>query len=142
MPSELLSEHRDAALVLTISDATSRNALSEAVITAGIEALDSAESDPQVRCVVLQGAGGQFCAGGHLQGLMARRAAGPAAQTHMLELLHQWIEALRVFPKPVLAAPAFRSRSPATWSSRPRTHGSSFRTGASACHPTAARHGA
>jgi enoyl-CoA hydratase/carnithine racemase len=104
MPSELLSEHRGSALVLTLSDASSRNALSEAVISAGIEALNSAESDPEVRCVVLQGADGQFCAGGHLQGLIARRAAGPAAQTRMLELLHQWIEALRVFPKPVLAA--------------------------------------
>jgi len=104
MPSELLSEHQGAALVLTISDPATRNTLSEAVLTAGIEALNTAESDDQVRCVVLRGAGGHFCAGGNLQGLMARRDAGPQAQTRMLERLHQWIEALRAFPKPVIAA--------------------------------------
>ena len=104
MPCELLSEHHGAALVLTISDPETRNALSEAVITAGIEALNTAESDPQLRGVVLRGAGSHFCAGGNLQGLIARRDAGPAAQTRMLERLHQWIEALRAFPKPVIAA--------------------------------------
>jgi enoyl-CoA hydratase/carnithine racemase len=104
MPSELLTEHRGALLVLTISDAQTRNALSEGLITAAIETLNTAEADDQVRCVVLRGAGSHFCAGGNLQGLMARREAGPAAQTRMLELLHQWIEALRVFPKPVIAA--------------------------------------
>jgi len=104
MPSELLTERQDAVLILTISDPDSRNALSEAVITAGIEALGTAESDGDIRCIVLRGAGGHFCAGGHLQGLMARRQAGPPAQARMLELLHQWIEALRASPKPVVAA--------------------------------------
>lgn len=104
MPSELLTERQGAVLILTISDPESRNALSEAVITAGIEALSTAESDDDIRAIVLRGAGAHFCAGGNLQGLLARRQAGPPAQARMLELLHQWIEALRACPKPVLAA--------------------------------------
>src|SRR5204862_623094 len=76
MPSELLTERRGTTLVLTISDAPTRNTLSAQVIAAGIEALGVAESDPEVRCVVLQGAGGHFCAGGNVQGLVDRRAAG------------------------------------------------------------------
>ena len=104
MPSELTTEHRGSTLVLSISDPATRNTLSEQVISAGIEALNMAESDEQVRAVVLRGEGAHFCAGGNLQGLQERRAAGPHAQRHMLELLHQWIEALRAFPKPVLAA--------------------------------------
>jgi enoyl-CoA hydratase/carnithine racemase len=104
MPSELLTERQGAVLILTISDPESRNTLSEAVITAGIEALSTAESDDEIRAIVLRGAGSHFCAGGNLQGLMARRQAGPPAQAHMLELLHQWVEALRACPKPVLAA--------------------------------------
>ncbi len=104
MPSELKTEHHGSTLVLTISEPETRNTLSEQVISAGIEALNVAESDPQVRAVVLRGDGAHFCAGGNLQGLRERRAAGPAAQRHMIERLHQFIEALRAFPKPVLAA--------------------------------------
>lgn len=104
MPSELLTERQGAVLILTISDPDSRNSLSEAVITAGIEALSTAESDDEIRAIVLRGAGSHFCAGGNLQGLIARRQAGPPAQARMLELLHQWVEALRACPKPVVAA--------------------------------------
>lgn len=104
MPSELLSERQGGVLILTISDPETRNTLSEAVITAGIEALSTAEADDEVRCVVLRGAGSHFCAGGNLQGLMARRQAGPPAQARMLELLHQWVEAMRACPKPLIAA--------------------------------------
>src|SRR5512147_2195302 len=104
MPSELLTERQGAVLILTISDPETRNTLSEAVITAGIEALSTAESDDEIRAIVLRGAGSHFCAGGNLQGLMARRQAGPPAQARMLERLHQWVEALRACPKPVLAA--------------------------------------
>ncbi|MFT3665690.1 oxepin-CoA hydrolase, alternative type [Piscinibacter sp.] len=104
MTSELLTERQGAVLILTISDPETRNTLSEAVITAGIEALGTAEADDELRAIVLRGAGAHFCAGGNLQGLMARRQAGVAAQTRQLELLHQWIEALRACPKPVIAA--------------------------------------
>ena len=82
MPSELLTERRGTTLVLTISDPPTRNTLSAQVIAAAIEALGVAEADPEVRCVVLQGAGGHFCAGGNVQGLVEhaplRRFAGVA----------------------------------------------------------------
>jgi len=104
MPSELQTERRGTTLVLTISDPASRNTLSAQVIAAGIEALGVAESNPEVRAVVLQGAAGQFCAGGNVHGLIERRAAGEAAQRRMLEDLHHWIETIASFPKPVIAA--------------------------------------
>ena len=104
MPSELLTERRGTTLVLTISDPASRNTLSAQVIAAGIEALGVSESSPDVRAVVLQGAGAHFCAGGNVQGLGERRAAGEAAQRTMLDHLHHWIEAIAVYPKPVIAA--------------------------------------
>jgi enoyl-CoA hydratase/carnithine racemase len=104
MPSELLTERHGAVLVLTLSEPASRNSLSHQAIAAGIEALNVAESDPHLRVVVLLGDGAHFCAGGNLQGLMERRRAGPPAQVQMIEHLHQFIEALHVFPKPVIAA--------------------------------------
>jgi len=104
MPSELLTERRGTTLVLTISDPATRNTLSAQVIAAGIEALGVAESNPEVRAVVVQGADGHFCAGGNVNGLVERRAAGEAAQRRMLEDLHHWIETIASFPKPVIAA--------------------------------------
>jgi enoyl-CoA hydratase/carnithine racemase len=104
MTSELLTERRGATLVLTISDPATRNTLSAQVIAAGIEALGVAEASPEIRCVVLQGAGGHFCAGGNVQGLIERRAAGPAAQRRMLDHLHHWVETMASYPKPIIAA--------------------------------------
>jgi enoyl-CoA hydratase/carnithine racemase len=103
MPSEMLTERVGSVLVLTISDPATRNTLSLQAIAAGIEALGVAEADASLRCVILRGDGAHFCAGGNLQGLMERRASGPPAQQQMLELLNQFVEALRACPKPVIA---------------------------------------
>ena len=91
MPSELLTERRGGVLVLTISDPASRNTLSQQVISAGIEALNVAEADTELRCVVLRGDGAHFCAGGNLQGLLERRQSGPEAQARMLDHLHHFV---------------------------------------------------
>ncbi len=104
MPAELLSERRGATLVLTISDPATRNTLSTQVIAAGIEALGASEAKDEVRAVVLRGAGAHFCAGGNLQGLLERRAAGRPVQHQMIEHLHDFITAIRAYPKPVIAA--------------------------------------
>jgi enoyl-CoA hydratase/carnithine racemase len=104
MPSELVTERRGTTLVLTISDPPTRNSLSAQVIAAGIEALGAAESNDEVRAVVLRGEGATFCAGGNLRGLLERRAAGRAAQRQMLEHLHHFVATIRAYPKPVLAS--------------------------------------
>ena len=104
MPSELLTERDGGVLLLTISDPATRNTLSAQVLSAGIETLGVVESDPAITSVVLRGAGEHFCAGGNVRGLAERREAGRATQRQMIEHLHQFIEALRTFPKPVIAA--------------------------------------
>ena len=104
MTAELVSERRGSTLVLTITDAATRNTLSAQVIAAGIESLGAAEANPEIRCVVLQGAGGHFCAGGNVQGLVERRAAGEAVQRRMIDHLHHWIETMASYPKPIVAA--------------------------------------
>jgi enoyl-CoA hydratase/carnithine racemase len=104
MPSELLTERQDRTLVLTISDPATRNTLSPQVYDAGIEALETAESDDGVRCVVLRGDGAHFCSGGNLQRLAHTRSIGPHEQQASVGRFHGFIEALRAFPKPVIAA--------------------------------------
>ncbi len=109
MPAELLTDRpRPHTLVLTISDPAARNALSPQVYAAGIEALDTADSQPQLRCVVLRGAGEHFCGGGDLQRLNATRSLGPhegaQKQAQSIERLSSFVETLRTFSKPVIAA--------------------------------------
>lgn len=104
MPAELRSERRDGSLLLTLSDPATRNALSEEVCAAGIESLNVAEADDEIRVVVLQGAGADFCAGGDVQRLIGHRDAAPDAQRAALDALHHWILALRACPKPVIAS--------------------------------------
>lgn len=104
MPSELITERRGTTLILTVSDPPTRNTLSAQVIAAGIEALGAAEANDEIGAVVLRGDGDTFCAGGNLNGLLERRAAGPPAQRQMLEQLHHFVETIRAYPKPVLAS--------------------------------------
>jgi enoyl-CoA hydratase/carnithine racemase len=104
MSSELHAERREGTMVLTISDPPSRNTLSEQVFAAGIEAIDTVESDPTVRCIVLRGDGEHFSAGGNLHKLKANRKAEPEVQGSMLQGFHDFAEALRTCTKPVIAA--------------------------------------
>lgn len=104
MPSELLSERRDATLLLTLSDPATRNTLSPEACIAGIEAVSAAESDPEIRCIVLRGDGAHFCAGGHLQRLASVRQSTPDAQAQSMAQFHGFVEALSHSPLPVIAA--------------------------------------
>jgi len=102
--AQLLSHSEGRTMVLTISNPELRNALGPELYAAGIEALNAADSNPEVRSVVITGAGDTFCAGGNLQRLLQNRQQPPAVQAASVEGLHGWIEAIRSFPKPVIAA--------------------------------------
>jgi enoyl-CoA hydratase/carnithine racemase len=62
----LLEAVDEGVLTLTLNRPEQRNALDGALRDALARALDEAASDPEVRAVVLTGAGGAFCAGGDL----------------------------------------------------------------------------
>jgi len=104
MTAQLLSTSFGQTLVLTLSNPEFRNALGPEMYAAGVEALSVAESSPDVRSVVITGANGIFCAGGNVQRLLSNRQLPPEHQTQSIEGLHNWIEAIRTFPKPVIAA--------------------------------------
>jgi enoyl-CoA hydratase/carnithine racemase len=69
-----------------------------------VEALSVAETLPEIRSVVITGEGATFCAGGNLQRLLDNRRRPPEVQAQSIEGLHNWIEAIRTFPKPVIGA--------------------------------------
>ena len=104
MAAELLASRRDATLILTLSNPGAKNALHPDMYAAGVEALETAERDPDVRAVVLTGAGDVFCAGGNLNRLLENRAKERSVQADSIDRLHGWIAAIRDCSKPVIAA--------------------------------------
>jgi enoyl-CoA hydratase/carnithine racemase len=104
MTAQLKSHSQGQTLVLTISNPEHRNALGPEMYSAGVETLNVAESNPDVRSVVITGDGAHFSAGGNLNRLLSNREMPPAHQAQSIEGLHNWIEAIRTFPKPVIAA--------------------------------------
>ena len=104
MTGQLKSAVQGQTLVLTLSNPTLRNALGPEMYTAGIEALNAAESNSEIRSVIITGEGAHFCAGGNLQRLLANRKQAKEVQAQSIDGLHTWMEAIHTFPKPVIAA--------------------------------------
>ena len=99
MPAQLKSHTVGDTLVLTLSNPEFRNALGPEIYAAGTEALIAAESNPDLKTVVITGEGDHFCAGGNLNRLLENRQRQPQVQAQSIEGLHGWIQAIR-FERP------------------------------------------
>ena len=104
MSGSLKSTSQGQTLVLTLSNPEFENALGPEIYAAGIEALNAAENNPDIRSVVITGEGHTFCAGGNLQRLLSNRREAPEVLAQSIEGLHNWIDSIRTYPKPVIAA--------------------------------------
>ena len=67
-----LTERRGNVLVVTINRPEARNAVNGAVSTAVGDALEQAQHDPEIRALVITGAGESFCAGADLKAIARR----------------------------------------------------------------------
>ena len=104
MAGSLKSTSEAGTLILTLSNPETRNTLSPEMYAAGIEALNAAENNPEIRSVIITGEGLVFCAGGNLKRLQVNRKAAPEVQAQSIEGLHNWMDSIRTYPKPVIAA--------------------------------------
>ncbi len=104
MAAQLLAERHGPVLLLRMSNPEARNALDPDVYRDGAAAMRAAASDDDVRAVVLAGDGEHFCAGGNLQRLRRNREQPRSVQAASIDLLAEWILAIRDCPKPVIAA--------------------------------------
>ena len=66
--SDVLFEKRDAQVCLTLNRPDKRNAINSSLLAALSDGLTAATADPDVRVIVVTGAGPAFCAGGDLAG--------------------------------------------------------------------------
>ena len=106
-PSPLLRETIDGIAVLTLDSPATRNALSESMIAALHEALDSVRNDKSIRAVVIAANGPAYSSGHDLKELTARRAdtdKGRAYFAQMMTSCSNMMQAIVHLPKPVVAA--------------------------------------
>ena len=70
--ADAIIEQRGHTLILTLNRPEARNALSTEMLSIMVEAWDRVDNDPDIRCCILTGAGGYFCAGMDLKAATAR----------------------------------------------------------------------
>ncbi|WP_206169629.1 enoyl-CoA hydratase [Tropicibacter alexandrii] len=96
----------DGILRLTLNDASRRNALSEAMLTALGAAFAEAGRDPLVRVIVLAAHGPAYCAGHDLKEMTAGRAGDDRGRAYFTRILTQCsgvMQGIVNCPKPVIA---------------------------------------
>jgi enoyl-CoA hydratase/carnithine racemase len=87
-PSELTVEQRGAVLWLTICREERRNAMSHAVLAGMAQAITAAQSQRDIRAIVITGAGSKaFCAGADLQSAKAFTTDYSEPIGHLAQLL-------------------------------------------------------
>jgi enoyl-CoA hydratase len=70
MSNEVLVEHDDGLVIITINRPDQRNAVNRAVSYGVCEALDEMDRNPTLRAGILTGAGGNFCSGMDLKAFL------------------------------------------------------------------------
>ena len=107
---ELLASKENGVGILTMNRPEARNAMSGEMNAAMQEMLAQFETDAEVRCVVLTGAGKGFCAGGDVKGMAASGDGTVGTNTidsaiHR-QRVHQRATSGKLFkmPKPTLAS--------------------------------------
>jgi len=101
----LRQERRDSSIWLTIDRPERSNALDGAVLSGLLDAVEAAADDPDVRVVVLTGAGDRtFCAGADLAAIASGRSGSESDQAGAgARGLDRVLSAIVTHPKPVVA---------------------------------------
>ncbi len=104
--STLLFEKSDCVATVTLNRPEKSNAFNDPQINEMIDALKNIERDPDVRAVVVTGAGKNFCAGQDL-GSFTEASKNPAGISFAEHLRHSYnvmIPRMRALEKPIIAA--------------------------------------
>ena len=108
MSDHISLDIQDHIATITLNRPEARNALSLEMRTGLADFTAQVEFDPDVRCVVLRGAGGHFMAGGDVKNFKRRQGLSASERKREvlqgLHLLHYAIYRIRRMPKPVLAS--------------------------------------
>jgi 2-(1,2-epoxy-1,2-dihydrophenyl)acetyl-CoA isomerase len=101
MEEAVLYEVNSGVATITMNRPKSLNSMNDALIEGLHAALDKAQADADVRCIVLTGAGKAFCAGGDLSYLNG--LTGVATKKTFIARVGEVAKRLTVIEKPVIA---------------------------------------
>src|SRR5437868_136291 len=102
--SEIIVEKIERTAVVTINRPESRNSITKRVVDELAAALTATHDDASIRCVVLTGAGGHFCAGADLRRTFVE---DPNMMDHLdayLDSFHALVRSIVRCPKPTIAS--------------------------------------
>ncbi|SHE70705.1 isohexenylglutaconyl-CoA hydratase [Microbulbifer donghaiensis] len=104
----IISEKRGIAQIVTLNRPEQRNAISLQMVDELLQQLAEAERDPDLRALVVRGAGGNFCAGGDIGDMLAaQQSAADGGSDAFYRLNRRFGELLEHFnrtPLVVIAA--------------------------------------
>jgi methylglutaconyl-CoA hydratase len=100
----VLFETRDGVAYVTMNRPEKRNALNEEIVTGLKAALRRANGDDSIRCIVLRGAGSDFCAGADLSALQKIAEASVAENLEDAQSLAELFLLIRELDVPVIAS--------------------------------------
>lgn len=94
----------DGVAVLTLDNPAQRNAMSDEMTASWVAAVDELAGDPDLRAVVVTGAGSAFCSGGNTGWIASEPDAGvDHLRTRMIAFYRGWLS-LRRLEVPTIAA--------------------------------------
>ncbi len=107
--ADLLETRQDGVAILTMNRPEARNALSQPMLGALLEALPRLAADPDVGAIVITGAGNAFCAGGDVKGFAAtdggaNHGRSPEQAAHSLRQSMEVSRWLHDMPKITIAS--------------------------------------
>ena len=103
MSAELKTGQSGTTLILTVSNPGGRVAHPD-LFTSAVEALEVAERDEATSAVIFTGLDGLLSVSGNLRDLAERRLPSQDELALRIERFASWLDALRTFTKPVIAA--------------------------------------
>ena len=99
----VLFEEKDGVGYITLNNPAQMNAVTAEVTRDLITCIEYCEQEPALRCVVLRGAGGNFCAGGNVKAMKERLDKGINGAKAGIRIGGEWIMRLKTISKPTIA---------------------------------------
>jgi enoyl-CoA hydratase/carnithine racemase len=103
MAEEVLLQVDGKTALVTINRPEARNSLTKSVVKKIAEHVNSVAKDGNIRCVILRGAGGHFCAGADLKKTLMEDPDLLENLESYMDAYHEVIRAIIRCPKPTIA---------------------------------------
>ncbi len=102
--SVVLTTNENSIRIITLNRPDKRNALNDELVAALKEALNEADADESVKCIVISGAGKDFCSGADLSALQKISTASHDENLEDARSLGELYKLIRRVRQPVIAA--------------------------------------